>query len=75
MLEHRSRVIRNIELAQLIARDNTYKAQQRMKIYYDCNTAEPTFVEGDFVWVFTPKTRKGLTKKSDAQLVWPLPGG
>lgn len=58
VLEHKRRIVRNAELAQQITRDNTYKAQQRMKQYYDRNTAEPTFLK--------------LNEKTYAQLVWPL---
>lgn len=34
-----------------------------MKAYYDKRAADPDFVEGQKVWVFTPKTYKGLSKK------------
>ena len=63
ILEHRQRIIRNTELGLQIARERTHKAQQRMKIYYDHKSAPPNFIVGDRVWVYTPKTRKGLTKK------------
>lgn len=33
-----------------------------MKAYYDKRAADPDFVEGQKVWVFTPKTYKGLSK-------------
>ena len=34
-----------------------------MKEYYDQTAANPTFIVGDRVWVYTPKTKNGLSKK------------
>ena len=34
-----------------------------MKDYYDQKTKEPVFEAGQRVWVYTPRTRKGLSKK------------
>ena len=34
-----------------------------MKDYYDQNTKKRVFVVGQRVWVYTPRTRKGLSKK------------
>ena len=34
-----------------------------MKDYYDQKTKEPVFEVGQRVWVYTPRTRKGLSKK------------
>ena len=39
------------------------QSQVNSKERYDRNTAAPTFQVGDKVWVFTPKPKKGLTKK------------
>ena len=61
--EHRRRIVKQIELAQQIAKENIMRTQQKMKAYYDRRAAEPSFVEGQKVWVFTPKTKKGLSKK------------
>ena len=61
--EHRRKIVKQIELAQQIAKENIMRAQQKMKTYYDQHAAEPNFVEGHKVWVFTPKTYKGLSKK------------
>ena len=61
--EHRRKIVRNIEVAQQIARDNTARAQQKMKEYYDRSAKVPTFVEGSRVWVYIPKSYKGLSKK------------
>ena len=61
--EHRRKIVKQIELAQQIAKENIMRAQQKMKAYYDKRAAEPDFIEGQKVWVFTPKTKKGLSKK------------
>ena len=34
-----------------------------MKAHYDARSKSPDFSEGDKVWVFTPKTYKGLSRK------------
>ncbi|XP_015755937.1 PREDICTED: probable chromo domain-containing protein LHP1 [Acropora digitifera] len=34
-----------------------------MKEYYDRNASQPLFEIGQCVWVYTPKTKKGLSKK------------
>ena len=61
--EHRRKIVRNIELSQQIARDNIARAQQKMKEYYDRTAKESDYVEGSKVWVYVPKTYKGLSKK------------
>lgn len=61
--EHRSRIVKSIEIAQTIARENIARAQQKMKEYYDRTAKEPNFPEGSKVWVYIPKSKKGLSKK------------
>lgn len=51
------------EVSENIARENIQKAQQKMKTYYDKNSKEPDYIIGQKVWVYTPKTKKGLSKK------------
>ena len=34
-----------------------------MKSYYDRKAKDPNFEIGDQVWVFTPKTKQGLSRK------------
>ena len=63
VLEHRRRVVEKVEMAQNLARENLQRAQQKMKDYYDQKTKEPVFEVGQRVWVYTPRTRKGLSKK------------
>ena len=63
VLDYRKRVVEKVELAQNLARENLQRAQQKMKDYYDQKTKEPVFEVGQRVWVYTPRTRKGLSKK------------
>lgn len=61
--EHRKRVVEKVELAQNLARENLQRSQQKMKEYYDRNAKQPVFEVGQRVWVYTAKTKKGLSKK------------
>ena len=62
-LEYRKRIVENVELAQNLARENLQRAQQNMKDYYDRNAKDPQFKDGQKVWVYIPRTKKGLSKK------------
>ena len=61
--ELRARIVSNLEESQKLIESNTQIAQQRMKLQYDKHTAPVTYDIGSKVWVYTPKTRKGLSKK------------
>ena len=61
--EHRARVVENIEIAHRIAKENIQRAQQRMKDYHDAHAVPIRHQIGDSVWVYTPRNRKGLSKK------------
>lgn len=61
--EHRARIVRNLADAQQIIASNTQLAQQRMKEQYDKTSRPVRFDIGSRVWVYTPKQRKGLSKK------------
>ena len=63
VLEHRKRVVEKVEMAQNLARENLQRSQQKMKDYYDRNVREPVFEVGQRVWVYTPRSKKGLSKK------------
>ena len=63
VFEHRKSVVEKVELAQNIAKENIQRSQQRMKEYYDQKSKMPTFEVGQRVWVYTPKTKKGPSKK------------
>ena len=63
VFEHRKRIVEKVELAQNIARENIQRSQQKMKEYYDQKAKMPTFEVGQRVWVYTPKTKKGRSKK------------
>ena len=62
-MTNQKRVVERVELAQNLARENLQRAQQKMKDYYDQKTKEPVFEVGQRVWVYTARTRKGLSKK------------
>ena len=53
VLDYRKRVVEKVE----------QRAQQEMKDYYDQKAKEPVFELVQRVWVYTPRTRKGLSKK------------
>ena len=61
--EHRARILTNLENAQRIVSCKTQLAQQKMKEYYDRHSQPVIYDIGDKVWVFTPKSKKGLSKK------------
>ena len=61
--EHRARVVEHVERVRRIAAENTQRAQQKMKELHDLQAVPPPFALGDKVWVYTPKNRKGLSKK------------
>ena len=61
--EHRARFVSQLEEAQRLAKHNTERTQQQMKERYDLKAAPAQYQIGQRVWVFTPKTRKGLSKK------------
>ena len=61
--ELRSRVIEHLENAKRIVDSNTKLAQQRMKCQDDKTSSPVTYDIGSRVWVYTPKSRKGLSKK------------
>ena len=60
--EHRARILTNLENAQRIVSSKTQLAQQKLKEYYNRNS-QIVYDIGDKVWVFTPKSKKGLSKK------------
>ena len=61
--EHRKRIVTQIETAQSIARNHIARAQQLMKHQYDKKAADVPFKIGQRCWVYTPKPKKGLSKK------------
>ena len=61
--EHRARIVSQLEEAQRLAKQNTERTQQQMKGHYALEAAPAQYQIGQRVWVFTLKTRKGLSKK------------
>jgi hypothetical protein len=49
--------------AYKVVRDNLDQAQKAMKHYYDRKTQGATFSDGDQVWYFDPKVKKGRSTK------------
>lgn len=62
-MEHRNRIVQQVETAQSIARCNIQRAQQLMKAQYDKKAKDASFQLGQRVWVYTPKGKKGFSKK------------
>ena len=61
--EHRARIVQKLEDAQNIILSSTQLAQQRMKEQHDKRSRCVPYEVGQSVWVYTPKQRKGLSKK------------
>ena len=59
----RAEIVQNLENVQSIIKSNTQLAQQKMKAYYDLKATPVLYDVGSRVWVYTPKKRKGLSKK------------
>jgi len=49
--------------AYKVVRDNLGQAQKTVKDYYDRKTQGAAFSEGDQVWYFDPKVKKGRSTK------------
>ena len=62
-LDFSKRTVEKVELAQNLAHENIQRSQQKIKEYYDRNARQPLFEIGQRVWIYTPKTKKGLSKK------------
>lgn len=54
---------KRLEVARAKAKQNVEKSQNTSKEYYDKQTAQPELKIGDRVYVYTPRSRKGLSKK------------
>lgn len=57
-------IMKNIELAQKIARENNARAQQKMKECYDRTVREPDFLEGSTYGFSFSKARRGFPRNS-----------
>jgi transposase InsO family protein len=60
--EHLSIIVRNLEIAQEIARTNLAAVRKKMKDRYDDKAALPDFQVGDLVWLYVPRVKVGLSK-------------
>ena len=61
--EHRARIVTTLEEAQQLIQSNTQRAQLKMKGRYDQSARSVPYTIGQRVWVYSPKHRKGLSKK------------
>ena len=61
--EHFQHTVKSVKLAHQLAKENIEKQQLRMKLQFDKKSSVRSFNVGDKVLVYTPKTKKGLSKK------------
>ena len=52
-----------VELAPNLAHENIQRSQEKMKEYHDRSASQPLFEIGQRVWVYTSKTKRGLSEK------------
>ncbi|GBM09108.1 hypothetical protein AVEN_5290-1 [Araneus ventricosus] len=52
-----------LESVQASAREQVELSRERMKIRYDSRATDHHFKEGDLVWMYNPKRRRGLSPK------------
>ena len=63
VIEYRNLLATRIKLAHELARSNLQKTQLQNKLYYDRNAKEPTFKEGEKVWIHNKERKQGLSPK------------
>ena len=63
VLSYRSKLVQNLELTYRIAKEQTQLAQMKMKENCDRHGKPYPYYVGDRVWLYTPKTKVGLSKK------------
>ena len=61
--QHLRRIIENQKVCRELVKENTLKAQQKFKRYYDKTAATPKFMVRDNVWLYNPKTEPGKSPK------------
>ncbi|GBN51714.1 hypothetical protein AVEN_152018-1 [Araneus ventricosus] len=52
-----------LESVQASAGEQVELSRERMKIRYDSSATDHHFTEGDLVWMYNPKQRRGLSPK------------
>ena len=63
ILKYRSQLVRQMELTNWVAAEQTHLSQQKMKSLYDRKAKLYPYQIGDRVWIYTPKHKTGLSKK------------
>ena len=71
VLEYRNLLAIRIKLAHELARSKLQKAQLQNKLYYDRDAKEPTFKEGEKVWIHNKERKQGLSPKLQTKLQGP----
>ena len=56
-------VVKNIDIAHHVAKEYIRRAQPRMKDHHNPHALPAKHQVGEQVWVYTPRNRKGLSKK------------
>ncbi|GBN38653.1 hypothetical protein AVEN_263854-1 [Araneus ventricosus] len=59
--EYRKNLEARLESVHVFARERIKLASERMKTRYDSRATHHHFKEGDLVWMYNPKRRKGLS--------------
>ena len=63
VLSYLSKLVQNLELTHRIAKEQTQLAQMKMKENFDRHSKPYPYYVGDRVWIYTAKTKVGLSKK------------
>jgi hypothetical protein len=53
----------NLQLVHKVTRENLEQSFETMKRHYDIDSSSSIFTEGDRVWLFNPRKRKGISVK------------
>ena len=64
------KLLQKLEVARQIAQDNVKKHQEQYKHTYDKHQKPIKYSPGTFVWLYTPKVPKGVSKR----MFWKLTG-
>ena len=62
-IQYGSNLQDHMEQVHNFARSHTQLASDRMKKHYDTKAVKTLFHRGDFVWLYNPRRRKGITPK------------
>ena len=63
VLSYRSQLVQNLELTHRITKEQAQLAQMKMNENFDRHSKPYPYYVGHRVWIYTPKTKVGLSKK------------